>query len=123
MSVNSYRDLDVWQKGMDLVVACYEMAKQFPSEERYGLTSQLRRAVVSVPANIAEGHGRNHTREFLHHLSIAYGSLMETETHVLIAQRVNYTSDSTVNLILQLTSEIGRMLNGLQRSLERKLTQ
>jgi four helix bundle protein len=121
MEINSYRDLEVWQKGMDLVVLCYDIAKQFPSDELYGLTSQLRRAAVSVPANIAEGHARSHTKEFLYHLSIAYGSLMEIETHVQIAQRVGYVSEVTVDDLLQRTAEVGRMLNGLKRSLNKNL--
>jgi len=86
MSVQSYRDLQVWQKSMDLVTECYRATQQFPKTEIYGLTSQLQRAAVSVPANIAEGQGRQHTKEFIQHLSIAYGSLAELETHLQIAQ-------------------------------------
>ena len=122
MSVNSYRDLEVWQKGMDLVVACYEAAKNFPSDERFGLTSQLQRAAVSVPANIAEGHGRTHLKEYLNHISIAYGSLMEIETHVQIAERLTYLSKESVGKLLSDTERLGRMLNGLKRSLETKLS-
>jgi len=121
MSVNGYRDLEVWQKGMDLVVACYDVAKRFPSDERYGLTSQLQRAAVSIPANIAEGHGRNHLKEYLHHLSIAYASLMEAETHLQIAERLKYLSSDKVNEMLRDTERLGRMINGLKRSLESKL--
>lgn len=122
MSVNSYRDLEVWQKGMDLVVACYEAAKNFPSDERFGLISQLQRAAVSVPANIAEGHGRTHLKEYLNHISIAYGSLMEIETHVQIAERLTYLSSESVGRLLSDTERLGRMLNGLKRSLESKLS-
>jgi four helix bundle protein len=89
-SVKSYRDLEVWQKAMAMVVECYKITKQFPKDEIYGLTFQLRRAAVSIPANIAEGRERQHTREFVQHLSIAYGSLAELETHLQIAQRLNY---------------------------------
>jgi len=121
MGIHNYRDLEVWQKSMDLVVFCYDVAKQFPSDERYGLISQLRRAAVSVPANIAEGHARNHTKEFLQHLSIAYASLMEIETHLQIAQRINYINDQQLHDLLQRTTEIGRMLNGLKRSLAKNL--
>lgn len=121
MGVNGYRDLEVWQKSMDLVVACYDVAKRFPSDERYGLTSQLQRAVVSIPANIAEGHGRNHLKEYLHHLSIAYASLMETETHLQIAERLSYLSTETVAPLLSETQRLGKMLNSLKRSLESKL--
>ena len=107
---------------MDLVVASYRVAESFPKSEVYGLTSQLQRAVVSVPANIAEGQGRNHAREFINHLSIAYGSLMEVETHLQIAARLTYIEQSELDKLLLRTNEIGRMLNGLMRSLNRKLT-
>jgi len=80
MVVKSYRDLLVWQEAMELVIGCYRISDRFPPRELYGLTNQLRRAAVSVPANIAEGRGRSHTREFVYHLSIAYGSLKEVET-------------------------------------------
>lgn len=120
MSIRSYRDLDVWQKAMDLVVDCYNVANQFPKTEVYGLTSQLQRAAVSVPANIAEGRGRSHTKEFLNHLSIAYGSLMEVETHLQIAARLRYIDESLLERLLGKSGEIGRMLNGLIQSLNRK---
>src|SRR5437764_5498846 len=107
---------------MDIVVACYRMAEKFPKSETYGLAAQLRRAVVSVPANIAEGQGRNHTREFINHLSIAYGSLMEVETHLQIAARLSYIRQQDLDKVLLQTNEIGRMLNGLMQSLNRKLT-
>jgi four helix bundle protein len=123
MSIRSYRELEVWQKAMNLVVDCYKLASQFPKTEVYGLGSQLQRAVVSVPANIAEGQGRSHTKEFLNHLSIAYGSLMEVETHVQIASRLHYIDDSAVDALLEKTGELGRMLNGLIQSLTRKLTE
>jgi four helix bundle protein len=122
MALQSYRELQVWQKSMDLVVACYRMAEKFPKSETYGLTVQLQRAVVSVPANIAEGQGRNHTKEFINHLSIAYGSLMEVETPLQIAARLAYLAQSEVDDLLVKTNEIGRMLNGLMQSLNRKLT-
>jgi four helix bundle protein len=121
MSIRNYRDLAVWQKAMDLVVDCYHIAERFPKAEVYGLTSQLQRAAVSVPANIAEGHGRSHTKEYLHHLSIAYGSLMETETHLQIAARLHYIDECLLSPLLEKSAEIGRMLNGLIQSLNRKL--
>ena len=117
MSIRSYRDLEVWQKAMDLVVECYRVAERFPKTETYGLTSQLQRAAVSIPANIAEGHGRSHTREYLHHISIAYGSLMEVETHLQIASRLSYLDNSSLQILLDKSAEIGRMLNGLMRKL------
>jgi len=88
----------------------------------YALTTQLQRAAVSVPANIAEGQGRNHTREFINHLSIAYGSLMEVETHLQIALRLKYIEVSSVQELLSRSAEVGRMLNGLMQALARKLT-
>ena len=117
MNFKSYRDLKVWQKAMDLVVECYQVSKQFPKIERFGLGSQLQRAAVSIPANIAEGRARQHTKEFLQHLNIAYGSLGELETHVLIAERLNYIEADACDQMLEKTSEVGRMINGLRRSL------
>jgi four helix bundle protein len=87
--IKSYRDLIVWQKSMDLVVASYEVAKKIPHQEIYGLIAQIQRAAVSIPANIAEGHGRRHTGDYIHHLSMARGSVLELETHFLIAQRLS----------------------------------
>ena len=119
MSFKNYRDLEVWQKAMDLVVKCYQMTKKFPKSEIYGLTSQLQRAAVSVPANIAEGRERQYTKEFLQHLSIAYGSLAELETHLQIAERLNYIDPNQLKQLLEKTAEVGRMLNGLRRSLRK----
>jgi four helix bundle protein len=121
VSVSSYRDLEVWQKAMDLVVNIYSLAKSFPDSERFGLTSQIQRAVVSIPSNIAEGHGRHGLREYLNHLSMAYGSLMEVETQIQIADRLSYSEKSQVQTLLSDTQQLGRMLNGLKRSLRSKL--
>ena len=118
MGIKSYQDLEVWQKAMDLVVLCYKTAESFPQKEVYGLTSQLQRAAVSIPANIAEGRQRQYSKEFLQYLSVAYGSLAELETHSHIARRVGYIKDDQLNEILEKTSEIGRMLNGLRKSIE-----
>ena len=120
MSINSYKDLDVWQKAMDLVVDCYKVTRLFPKEEAFGLTSQLQRAAVSVPANIAEGRSCKHTKEFLQHLSIAYGSLAELETHILISERLDYINRDWAEALIEKTSTVGRMINGLRRSLERR---
>jgi four helix bundle protein len=117
VSTSSYRKLDVWQKAMDLLVECYRTSKEFPREELYGLTSQLQRAAVSVPANIAEGQGREHRKEFLHHLSIAHGSVAELETHLQIAERLGYLNSGEVQSLLTRSEEIGRMINGLRKSL------
>ncbi len=116
--VKSYRDLNVWHKAMDTVVACYQITENFPKSELYGLASQLQRAVVSVPANIAEGHGREHMGEYLHHLSIANASLMELETHLLIAERLGYIEQDQLDEILFMTGAVGRMLWGLRKSLK-----
>ena len=119
--IKSYRDLEVWKKAMDLVVICYQMTRKFPRSEIYGLTSQLQRAAVSIPSNIAEGHQRRHSKEFLQHLSIAYGSLAELETHVEIASRLDYIDEDYANTVLNQTAEIGRMINGLRKSIEKSL--
>jgi four helix bundle protein len=118
--VRTYRDLLVWQRAMDLVVVAYRVSKRLPKDELYGLTSQIRRAATSVPANIAEGQGRRYTTEFLHFLGIANGSLFELETHVLASQRLGFLSNSDVNECLTIASETGMMLAGLRRSLENR---
>ena len=105
---------------MDLVVACYEITKKFASQEMYGLVSQIRRAAVSIPANIAEGQGRKHRGDCLHHLSIARGSLLELETHFLIAARLEYLQPPEVENILRLTDGLGRMVSGLIQKLRSK---
>jgi len=120
MSIKSYRDLEVWKKAMDLVTECYEMTESFPKKETFGLASQLQRSAVSIAANISEGHARQHTKEFLQSLSIAYGSLAELETHIEIAKRLRYIAADTAVELIDKTSTIGRMLNGLRRSLEKQ---
>jgi four helix bundle protein len=117
MTLKRYSDLIAWQKAMVLVEEIYKITRSFPKEELYGLTSQVRRAAISIPSNIAEGHCRNGRREFIHHLSIALGSLGELETQVILAQRLGYLSDSAP--ILEMASEAGRLLVGLMHSLER----
>lgn len=114
--MESYRDLQAWQKAMDVVVAVHKTASRLPSSEACGLTSRMRRAAVPVPADIAEGRGRRHTREFLHHLDIAYGSLTELETHVIPATRLGYVTDVETAPLLNAAAEVRRTLNGLTRS-------
>ena len=121
--MKSYQDLEVWQKAMDLVVSCYKITEKFPKSETYGLTSQLQRAVISIPANIAEGRHRQHSKEFLQHLSIAYASLAELETHIQIAGRLDFVKQDKIDDLLNKTGEIGRMLNGLRRSIDKKIQQ
>jgi four helix bundle protein len=115
--VRSYRDLKVWHKAMDLAVESYRLSKLLPRDEVYGLVGQIRRAAVSLPANIAEGHGRDHLGDYLHHLSVVNGSLMELETHLLIAKRLGYFTEDPLESVFKLTSEVGRMLSGLKRGL------
>ena len=102
---------------MDLVAASYKVVDLLPKSELYGLTAQIRRAAVSIPANIAEGHGREHLGDYLHHLSVANGSLMELETHFLIASRLAYLRMTEIGPLLELSAEVSRMLAGLTRKL------
>lgn len=104
---------------MAFVVAVYAVARMLPGEEVYGLTSQLRRAAVSIPANIAEGHERIHRGDYVHHLSVARGSLAEAETHLLLAVRLGVVTELDIEPAWALAQEVGRMLRGLVRSLER----
>lgn len=120
MSVKNYKDLIAWQKAMDLVEIVYRLTQAFPKEELYGLTSQVRRAVVSVPSNIAEGQGRDSPNEFRHFLSISHGSLREVETQLLIALRLKYLAAADVLPAQQLCEETGRILNGLMNSLRKE---
>jgi len=115
-----YSELVVWQKAMDLVTEIYKITATFPSEERFGLSSQARRAAVSIPSNIAEGHGRKSTGAFINHLSIAYGSLVELETQIQIAAKLNFLSQDDPSRLLTMTDEIGKMLTGLKNSLSEK---
>jgi four helix bundle protein len=117
--VRRYADLIAWQKAMNLIERVYRLTKGFPKEELYGLSSQLRRSAVSIPSNIAEGHCRNGRREFIHHLSIALGSLGEVETQVLIAHRLGYIEESVSADMAALSSETGRVIVGLMHSLEK----
>lgn len=113
----SYRDLRVWQRSMELVISVYSVTKRFPKEELYGLVSQMRRAAVSVPSNIAEGKGRLTDRDRAHFFSQARGSLLELETQTLIAAKLNYMPDATAQSILELSNEVGRMLSSLVESI------
>ena len=117
--VASHRDLIVWQKAMDLAVLCYELVEVFPKAEQYRMVSQLTRAAASVPANIAEGHARSSTREYLHFLSIAKGSLMEMETFIMLATRLKYLSSADAEPALGLISEISKMLTAIRGKLRR----
>jgi four helix bundle protein len=118
MSKASYRDLVAWQKGIDLCELIYRASATFPREELYGLTSQIRRAVISVPSNIAEGAGRITNGEFLQAISYARGSLLEIETQLIIAERLNYLGTEDRDALLGATTQVGRLINGLMRSLK-----
>ncbi|MBM3359059.1 MAG: four helix bundle protein [Betaproteobacteria bacterium] len=115
-----YSELKVWQKSLELVDELYEVSSGFPPSERFGISSQLQRAAVSVPSNIAEGHGRKSTQAFLNHLSIAFGSLMEVETLILIAERRKYVDRNKSASLLAQTDQIGKMLSGLRKSLNKR---
>jgi four helix bundle protein len=117
MAVRHYRELKVWQAGMELAVKCYDVTRGFPKEEMFGLTTQIRRSAVSIPANLAEGQGRQSTKEFLNFISIARGSLMELETHLQLSHRVSLLQKPVLEELLKLTDEISRMLSGLRNSL------
>jgi four helix bundle protein len=116
-AMQGHRDLKVWQKAMDLVTAVYKLTTSFPKSETYGLASQMQRAAVSVPSNIAEGHGLKQTQAYLRHLAIASGSLSELETQLEIAAGLGYSS-TEVKLLIEKAIEVGRMLAGLRRSLQ-----
>jgi len=117
MSVQNYRDLIVWQKSMELVELVYAATKSFPKEEQYGLTNQVRRAVVSIPSNIAEGQARKGSAEFKNFLSIASGSRAEVETQLLIANKLGYITKSDLDEALALSNEIKRMTHSLMSKL------
>jgi four helix bundle protein len=118
--IQSYRDLRVWQEAVNLAESCYRLTKTFPKEELYGMTTQIRRASVSIAANIAEGYGRKTRGEYIQFLYIAQGSLKELETHWLISQRVELASPQSVNPILNQCESVGQLLLTLIRALENK---
>jgi four helix bundle protein len=114
-----YEELVAWQKAMDFVDVVYDLTEPWPRPEMYRLTDQIRRSVISIPANIAEGHGRTGTREFLHHLSIAYGSLLETETFLTVARRRAFISPEEHENAMELADEVGRLTRGMMTSVRR----
>ena len=118
-SIESHRDLIVWQKSMDLAVAAYRLTYSFPVDERYGLTSQIRRSGASIPANIAEGYGRESAGAYAQQLKVAQGSLKEFETHVELAHRVGLLDEPNLSMVLKTSEEIGKMLRSLIRAVER----
>ena len=114
-----HHKLDAWKQAIDLVVDVYKATESFPKEERYGLTSQIRRAAVSIPANIAEGAGRYSHREFAHFLSNAQGSASELETELLISNRLGYLNDDTYSSLIEPLDRIGRLVTGLSKHVAR----
>lgn len=113
-----HKELDVWKKAMDLVEEIYRVSKEFPGHEKYGLTNQIRRAAVSIPSNIAEGSGRKSDKELLQYLNFALGSLAETETQIMIALRLGYTSDITNSL--NLITEVRKLILGFRKFVKNK---
>jgi four helix bundle protein len=119
MSVLSFRDLTVWQEAMALVEDVYRVTEAMPRDELFGLRSQLRRSAISVPSNIAEGHARDSTAEFLRFISIAMGSIAELETQLLLANRLQLCDSRGLDPVLERVGSVGRLLRGLQRSIRR----
>lgn len=118
MKIRNYQDLTVWQKSMDLAEGIYRASRAFPASEVYGLSSQVRKAAVSIASNVAEGQGRRSTGDYQRFLSIAQGSLSELETQVLLAKRLQYLKEPESERLLELSSQVGRMIHGLRKSLE-----
>jgi four helix bundle protein len=122
MMVSSYQDLKAWQVAMDIAEEIYLASRGLPKHELYGLSSQMQRAAVSIPSNLAEGHARSSSKEYLNHISIALGSLVELETQVILAKRLQYLNSSSAEACLQCLDELGKMIRGLQKSLKSKLS-
>lgn len=121
MAINSFRDLRVWQASMKLVEDVYRITESFPSKVIYALTNQIRRAAVSVPSNIAEGHTRESTKEYLNHLSIAQAPLAELETQIEISERLGYVTRLQIEQLLADASILGKQLFALRNALQKKL--
>jgi four helix bundle protein len=117
MALKSYRELIVWQKAMDFVIDVYELTKEFPDAEKYGLISQLRRAAVSVPTNVAEGYGRRHRGDYLRFVSIAQGSVCELETLLVLSARLGFAGRDELRGPWGLLQEVGKMLRALHATL------
>ena len=117
MAVQSYKDLIVWQKAMDLVVEVYRLTAKFPADERFGLTIQIRRAAVSVPSNIAEGQGRGPGQDFVRFLNMARGSLQEIDTQLILAVRLGFLPQPAYDPIANQLIEVTKLINGLIRSI------
>jgi four helix bundle protein len=121
MAAFTYKDLDVWKQGMDLVEMCYRVTESFPRREDYGLTSQIRRAAVSIPSNIAEGHCRRTIRAYMNHVNIALGSHAEMETCIELARRLGFLTAVDEKQLRSACDSVGRLLSGLRIALEHRL--
>jgi four helix bundle protein len=121
MPIRSYRDLIVWQSGMRLAEGVYRASSQFPRSELFGLRVQIQRCAVSIPSNIAEGHARESTREFLRFLSIATGSAAELQTQIVLANRLGYIDTPGTEGLLEQAGQVMKMLHGLRNSLRKRL--
>jgi len=122
MGISSFRDLRVWQVGMDLVDKVYRVTQEFPKHESFGLTGQMRRAAISIPSNIAEGHTRQHSKEYLQHLSMAQGSLAEMATQLEIAARLGYVTREQAGPVVEQVASLGKQLHALRSALAGKGT-
>ncbi len=120
--LKSYKDLIVGQKAIELVTEIYSVSKTFPNEEKFGIVNQLNRAVVSIPANIAEGWGRESSKNYLQFLRISRGSLMEVETLILISKNLKYVDEEKFNLISNKIEEVGKIRQGLIKSIQQRIT-
>ena len=120
MSVSRFRELKAWQLGMDLAERVYLITDSFPKSEIYGLTSQIRRCAVSVPSNLAEGHGRTSAKEFLQFIAISFGSICELETQILLSHRLKYISSQDSDTVLALPIETSKTIRGLQKAIKER---
>ena len=121
MSVSRFRELKAWQLGMDLAERVYLITDSFPKSEIYGLTSQIRRCAVSVPSNLAEGHGRNSAKEFLQFIAISFGSICELETQILLSHRLKYINSQDYDTVLALLIETSKTIRGLQKAIKERI--
>jgi four helix bundle protein len=116
--VSSYRDLKVWQAGMQLAQSTYRLLERFPPRTGWGLQQQLERSAISIPSNVAEGHARDSTKEYLHYLSYSLGSVAELETQVMLASRMRFVAEQEADELLAQADEVGKMLRGVQKTLK-----
>jgi four helix bundle protein len=121
MSISRFRELRAWQLGMELAEHVYLLTDSFPKSETYGMTSQIRRSAISIPSNLAEGHGRTSSKEFLHFIAIAYGSICELETQLLLSHRLKYINVNDSETVLALLIETSKTIRGLQKAIKERI--